>query len=789
MRMRRMYFGIRGRGASIGAFVLVVGCGAGVADAEAPARDSSPRATMERAMELMGAGRTGPGEELMREAIRGADNDGDLGDAYWFAWQMARHDSADWSEERRLAWFDIAETALNRRDPNAPQWLILDVPNYIQMLCEKETILTRLGRMGEGFTVQRKAEALARRHWDGLVHGRDMNRWSSLQRGIWLHVLLDRASQQGLSGDIRGAEDSYLAGLTLLSDHQRSDPAYTNFRSRIHNNYGVFLGLIGRDEEEDRHHREALKYRNPGTPNAIVESNELRQESLRNGPSPDLWQRLLALADQLETERRWDSSWAARRRAASMMYDLGENEKAEALFATVVAGSRRRSYGLEMADAFYWRAKARGRAGHEGAEGDFVASLDQYRRMGAKIFECRVYHAYAEFLGRNGRVEEALRAVHEALRMMRGMGLVHLQPESLALKAEMLARAGQVPAADEVWREALRLAQDTRGYSPHRHLAVRMSYLRHLARCGRDAALSEERERTGAWVAASGLTEFQAKSFLEFNPEDHRAGANPTPPVWSPVVIQPIYTATHTQPGEPAESWFWLLNPAAHERNGLLRVKGHGALSWSSETGSIVEVLVEDGGAPVILEKTIALPAEGARAVRLVHTQPPASGFCRIAVEWEGEGAREAEWNLAGDADRHRVQATYHQHFAHQNAFFGVMAYHEIGLRGGEIGLNFRVRGQVPCRVEIYDAERQTLLAVDADADGDFSGVGDILAMDADINGYPDADRAPLPLLLQFLPLTGGRYDQPLDLTLEIWIEGEWAPIGTTRLIPAPTGE
>ena len=162
-----------------------------------------------------------------------------------------------------------------------------------------------------------------------------------------------------------------------------------------------------------------------------------------------------------------------------------------------------------------------------------------------------------------------------------------------------------------------------------------------------------------------------------------------------------------------------------------------------------MEVLVEDGGAPVILEKTIALPAEGARAVRLVHTQPPASGFCRLAVEWEGEGAREAEWNLAGDADRHRVQATYHQHFAHQNAFFGVMAYHEIGLRGGEIGLNFRVRGQVPCRVEIYDAERQTLLAVDADADGDFSGVGDILAMDADINGYPDADRAPLPLLLQ----------------------------------------
>ena len=69
--------------------------------------------------------------------------------------------------------------------------------------------------------------------------------------------------------------------------------------------------------------------------------------------------------------------------------------------------------------------------------------------------------------------------------------------------------------------------------------------------------------------------------------------------------------------------------------------------------------------------------------------------------------------------------STIHQHFAQQNPFFSVALYHEIGA---EEGGGFRVRASAPCRVEVYDAESLALLAVDADGDGSFRGVGDLLA-------------------------------------------------------------
>lgn len=737
----------------------------------------------ERARGLVRTGRVPEGEAMMRETVRQAEAAQDWVNIYWHAWLLAQYRAEQWDGKRRLAWFEVAEAALNRRDRHHFKWAITDLPNYVELLCEKETVLSALGRRGEAFTAHQQAAALVRDNWGALESAADLRRAPPQHLGIFLNVLLDQADHQEQTGQMDACEKTFQRCLALAEGYLKGTPGYASNMGRIANNYATMLGLIGRDDDEEKYRAEALKHRGGNGGELIAEANQLRKESLDNGPSADLCQRLLEKANRLMETGRRDDALETRRRAASVLYGLGRNEKAEELFQQVVDEARRRDYGMVAAHALYWRAKARGRASHAGAEEDFLSALESYRQLGAKPYEGRLYQAYAEFLGRNNRLEEAFQMVNEAVRMNRGMNLVHLRPELFALKAEILEQAGHLSAADAVWAETLDGLRKIAGYSENRRLRVRVAYLQHLARCGRQEELAKALEETRAFVKQSQLTDYQTQSFREFQPEESRVASSSAAPAWGPVDLQPIYTATHARPEQPVQSWFWLMNPAAAERPGRLRVRGEGAFTWKTVEPSQVEIEIHGGAEAAVSEKAIMLPAESVLAVHLVHATPPPAEGCRIALEWAGADALKAEWHVAGAAGPFSVESTFHQHFAQQNAFFSVALYHEIDGAGAGSRVNFRVRGSAVCRVEIYDAESLALLAVDADADGRFSGVGDLLARDSDVDGYPDADRPPLPVVLHVFPVSGERYDQPLDVTLETRRGDEWTPIGSDRLI------
>ncbi len=781
---------IPGRGWVRGVAVLLLGLGLR-AGGEEPGAAAGYPALFGQALSQVKAGQVAAGEARMREAVRQAEAAGDLASVYWNAWLLAKHRAAGWSDAQQLAWFEVAEGALERRDRNHFKWRIADLPNYIQLLCEKETVLARQGRRGAAATAHRKATDLARQYWGPLESEADLRRMTPGNIAIYLNLLLDQANHQELSGRMGACEATFQRALALAEGYLKSTPDYRPNMGRIANNYAVMLGLVGRDEEEDRYQAEALRHRTNRDDGLIAEANRLRSESREQGPSPDLLKRLLDKAARLEAQHRPDDALEIRRQGASILYEMGRAEEAEALFAQVIEQARAQGGAVVAAHALYWRAKARGAAGHPGAESDFLSALKAYRALGLKPYEGRLYQAYAIFLRGNGHLEEALLAVNEGVRLNRSMQLVHLRPELLVLKADILYQAGQVPAAEDTWREILELLRELPGYSPNRHLQVLVARLRHLSRSGREAELAETMAAARALIEAGPLTEYQARAFREFKPEDHPAGPAPAPAVDWPMEIQPAYTATHAPPGAPAQTWFWLLNPAAVARPGRLRVRGPGVATWAAVEPSRVEIEIRAGAEETVSERALGLVAEDVLAIRVSHAGLP-DGAARFALEWDGDNGATAVWHVAGDADPAGTASTIHQHFAQQNPFFSVALYHEIGA---EEGGGFRVRASAPCRVEVYDAESLALLAVDADGDGSFRGVGDLLAADANLDGHLDTDRSPRPVVLHVFPVPGERYEQPLDLVLEAWSGAGWIPVGSDRLIamdavaePVPEG-
>ena len=732
-------------------------------------------------------GQVEAGEARMREAVRQAEEAGDLARIYWESWQLARCRGPAWSLSQRLAWFDVAEDALKRRDRTHFKWRTADLPNYIQLLCEKETVLAAQGRRGLAFLACRQAAELLREHWGPMEGDADLRRAPALHIGILLNLRLDQAEHLESAGRIDEAARLYEQCLAVAEIHLAGHADHAGYMSRAANNYAVMLGLVGRDEEEEKWQAEALAHRGGSGGDLIAEANQLRRESRIEGPSDPLVQRLLDKADRLAEANRGDASLDVRRRAASILYELGRTGEAETQFEQVVREAQAREFRVVAANALYWRGKARGWAGAGGAEEDFLAALEAYRRHGAKPYEGRLYQAYADFLQHQGRLEDALRMVNEGLRLNRSLNLDHLRPEMLMLKADILEKAGRWSESEAVWADAMERARHIAAYSQNRGLKVRMGHLRSLARRGRKEDLARELEATRAFVEASGLTEFQTRAFREFKPDVPDAAAAATVPAVFPVAIAPVYTATHVPPDQPAKTMFWLMNPSMAERKGRLRVRGAGEIAWIRLEAAQVEVELRGGEGDGDEARELVVAGDDVLAIRLVHVQPPAEG-ARVTLTWLDEPEATAEWQVAVAAGPSREESTIHYHFAQQNAFYSVALYHEIGVAGSGGGLNYRMRGSVPSRVEIYDAESLVLLAVDAQGDGDFGGIGDVLTRDADLDGYPDTDRAFQPVVMHVFPVNGQRYVEPLDVALDIRTGGEWRPIGLDRLVDMPAG-
>ncbi len=770
------------RGKLVAAFVAVQA----VLTAAVFAQDD-PRAEFEAALRLVEAGQVEEGSRQALAAIREAGAAGDHGGAYWRAWQLARHRALRPHPDLRLKCFALAETHLEQRDRNRIQWRYVDLPNYVQLICEKETVLARQGRFGLGQAEVAKAEARMAEYLGGAKPSDFFAQHRhAATLGVYLNLLLDRAEYQTRRGELLAAKASFEEAI-LLQERLADPVARDAHRSRTFNNFAILLDLLGHDRSSARFVDDAVAFKAADGGDTVAEMNRLRRQSRREGPSEAFVAAMAEKSSELRAMGRVADAIATSRRAASMLYELGETERAETLFAAVVEEGNARQYREVVAQAYFWRGKARQHVGRNGAEEDLLAALRFYRKGASKPQEARIYKAYAVLLIGQGRLREAMAVLDETLRLNTLMQATNLRPELLALKAEAYARLGLPEAGEALWQTALETVAESAEMGEARRLAIHGRRLGYLALTGR----FEERAAYHADVAASlggtGLTDFETRSFLAMDLNAREPVSAPPPVPQPPVAFQPAYVSTRTLPETEARTVLWLLNPGAVVRRGTLAVKPEAAARARRLAPTAFEIVFGETGATAEPFEPLALILEPSSTVSLHmrHLAPPAAEPVSLDLTWEDEVRQTVRWDVVGDAEVFGSRANVSVNLLWDNPFHSIPLYHEIwspAIAGSAIA-DFRARASVPCRLEMYRVSDGALLAIDANGNGSYHDEGDFVAFDTNRNAIPDT-KEPLAVQILAFPHPERAYTEPLDVTVELRMDDDWVAIGVSRILP-----
>ena len=747
------------------------------------------RAEFDAAMRLVGSGQVEEGSQRALAAVRVAGAAGDHGNAYWLAWQLARHRALAQHPDLRLECFSLAETYLEKRNRTHHIWRVVDLPNFVQLLCEKETVLAQQGRFGLGQAELAKAEARMAEYLDGAIPSDEFLRRSHpVVRAVYLSLLMDRADYQTRRGELLAAKATF-EEVVRLQEHLADPIGRDAQRSRTFNNFAILLDLLGHDRASDRFVEDAAALGVSDGAGVVAESNRIRRQSRRAGPNEDLVAAMLEKSSELRAMGRVAGAVALARRAASMLYELGEMERAETLFATVIEEGVARQYREVVAQAFFWRGKARQHAGRNGAEEDLLAALQFYRKGASKPTEGRIYKAYADLLLGQGRLREAMPVIDEALRLNTLMQAPNLRPELQALKANALARQGHLAAGEALWQEALGVVEKSEEMGPSRRLAIHTMRLAYLALTGRFEERAAYHAEVGASLVDAGLTDFEKRSFLAMDLLAREPVPAPLADPQPKVVFQPTYVSTRTIAGTEARTILWLLNPGAVVRRGTLTVQPEGSARARRLAPSAFEIVfgVDDSVAASPDATALVLEPSATVALHMRHLAPPAAEPVSLILTWKDDVPQTVRWDVVGDAEAFGSRANISVNMLWENPFHSIPLYHEVrSPAAAELALlDFRARASAPCRLELYRASDGALLAIDANGDGSYRDEGDFVAFDANLNAIPDA-KEPLSVQILVFPDPERTYAEPLDVTVEVWIDDAWVAIGTSRIMPRP---
>jgi tetratricopeptide (TPR) repeat protein len=748
----------------------------------------TPRGEFEAAMRLVGANQVEEGSQRAVEAIRAAGAAGDHASAYWWALQLARHKALSKQPAQRLTYFALAETHLEQRDRTHYKWRLADLPNYVQLLCEKETVLARQGRFGLAQAELAKAEARMAEWLSGTIPSAFFSqRWNAGNLGVYMNLLMDRADYQTRRGDLLAAKASFEAAVKL-AEHYTTPAARDEQRCRTLNNFAILLDLLGHDRSLERIDKDAADLEVSGGSGAVAESSRIRRQSKREGPSEVLVAAMVQKSAELRAMGRDFDAVTTARRAASMLYELGELDRAEALFATVVEEAGTSQYRELVAEAYFWRGKARQQTGRNGAEEDLLAALQFYRKGASKPVENQIYKAYAVLLLGQNRLLEALPVIDEALRLNALTQASERRPELLAMKAEVLARLGHHEAGDALWQNVLERVAASEEMGAYRRLAIHQMRLAYLGLAGR----FEERAAHHAGVVASlgdsGLTDFEKRSFLAMDLNAREPVPERLPEPQPAVAFQPAYVSTRALEGTEARTILWLMNPGTLARRGTLAIQPKGAASARRIAPTELEIVF--GGSDTIADQPdaidLVLDASATVCLHMRHLAPPATEPVSLFLKWEDDVPQTVRWDVVGDAAALGSLANISANLLWENPFYNIPLYHEVWSSTVEKStiMDFRAHASVPCRLEMYRASDGVLLTIDANGDGSYHDEGDFVAFDTNRNAIPDT-KGPLAVQILVFPHPERTYADPLDIMMELWIDDAWVPIGSSRILPA----
>ncbi|MBN2685958.1 MAG: hypothetical protein JXR40_11815, partial [Pontiellaceae bacterium] len=263
---------------------------------------------------------------------------------------------------------------------------------------------------------------------------------------------------------------------------------------------------------------------------------------------------------------------------------------------------------------------------------------------------------------------------------------------------------------------------------------------------------------------------------------DHGVITSAHPPK-NPVVgvdIQPQLSASISLPEQAAFGRFYVFNPAAVVQKGTLRLTGPiDQVEWQNNR------MLSISSASPLEEKEWSTPlqlASGNACIVDIIGLPNEDGSGgQVRCEWIPSGAGEAvisgTWSFGSAATEKRT-AVIDAHELQDNPFYLIPIHHMIQRLDIDEAqtIDFAVKASSPMRIESYDAYTGTLLAVDANGDGDFLDKGDMVSGDANGNNWPDLvfekEQRLSSLAMYVHPHESSTED--IELTIQIQTEEGW---------------
>ena len=380
----------------------------------------------------------------------------------------------------------------------------------------------------------------------------------------------------------------------------------------------------------------------------------------------------------------------------------------------------------------------RGTRDFTAAEANLLTSPSAARAVGRKRAEPGLSREYAILLCETGRHPEAVRMAREAIRLTKSFQWTQHLPALLHVPAKAQHAAGGVTGLRVTLAE-LEALLITGILEPDRRLDAGMAIAFCHQALGNSPAATGVLQRAVAAARQDGVPAWQVSRAESFPLGDIPTLTSAPVVEAGPADLQPLMIHSTVLPGEPALARFKLFNPTAADAAGTLVVAGaHLSARWQDELGSGDISMLETGGESE-LRHAVTLHAGEEFLVRLA---------CRgdllgaTGLTWEpARGApQQAGWTLTrAEADGADIALT-NASFAVRNPFYALRLHHALTRRMGDAAApaDFRVTASRPMRLELLAANNGELLAVDANGDGQFDGLGDLLHADQNRDGFVD---------------------------------------------------
>lgn len=458
-------------------------------------------------------------------------------------------------------------------------------------------------------------------------------------------------------------------------------------------------------------------------------------------PDPEMIPKLRELCTTIENHIHLGKGdlWRAKIALAKACFHEGMQQEGERILEEAIAGD---SLDARHERVYHWIKTGR----IEGVESELIDLLRASRANGHKTSEINLYNMYADFLEKNGRLQEALAMRREAIRLCRDFDMVHRLPYHLAKLAILLQMIGDEEGSRKAGDEVLSLLPD----GDHRNSfhAQAREMLNGLKPSGN--AVSREKTQ---------------------QPE---------------IDLQPRRSLVIPIEGLPWTSHLALSNPGTAREQGSLHVTGAAAeISVVQETGDVM-IQLADGGADGGKSTDLTLDPSTYRLVE-ISGSGPFEARRELALRWISaskqntvESVVQIETSETGVAGA-IIQAGVYQ----ANPFYGVPIHLTYATKTpAQTSPPVRFITSQPARVEIYQLDG-TPLAIDGQGNGSLLNTGDELFGKSDGSGNP------------VLPLADGRSffravvypeapiaKEGLQLDIEVFSDGKWSLHSRNRIEP-----